>query len=125
MNCGRHCTTALHNAACCGAVAAIRALLAAGADPCAKDTRRWEPIHWAADKGHAEAVSVLLAGGADIEAWTAEGCTPLWIAAATDRAAAVKKLVAAGELLHAAWSALHCEAPGLRCGQVYAGWQCR
>lgn len=56
---GRHLAASLHDAA-----GAIRTLLAAGADPRARDKDGLEPLHWAAEKGQAAAVGVLIGAGA-------------------------------------------------------------
>ena len=57
--------TPLHDAAKAGNAAAISALLAAGADPNAKDKNGETPLHTAASRGHTAAISALLAAGAD------------------------------------------------------------
>lgn len=53
--CGSHRRTALHAAAGEGAVGAIMALLAAGADPRARDVGGAEPLHSAAARGQMDA----------------------------------------------------------------------
>ena len=58
-------------------VAAVKALLKAGADVNGRDGAGWTPLQRAAEEGNAEVVTALLAGGADSEArrgrhdWTA------------------------------------------------------
>jgi hypothetical protein len=90
--------TALDGAARRGDVAAIRSLLAAGAD---RDLRDWGPNGWtalmhAAHKEQAAAVRALLAAGADPNRRSANGATALLIAAGQGEAEIVELLLAAG-----------------------------
>ena len=77
--------------------AAVRALLAAGADAGAVTTTGATALHFAAGSGSAAAVSALLDGGADADArepvW---GQTPLMFAAARARTEAIAVLLARG-----------------------------
>jgi ankyrin repeat protein len=64
---GTHGYTALHAAAFHGNVSAVRALLASGADPAAREDRYWgTPAGWANHAGHTEARDILLDGAIDI-----------------------------------------------------------
>ena len=56
----------------------IEALLAAGADPKARNNGGYTPLHWAASSNKNPAViEALLAAGADAMARTKDGDTPL------------------------------------------------
>ena len=78
--------TTLHSAALSGDVAAIRALLAGGADVNARGENGVTPLHQAVLSGDISAIRALLAGGADVNARGEDRVTPL-------HAAAAKKLV--------------------------------
>jgi ankyrin repeat protein len=69
--------TALHLAARLGRTAAVKALLAAGADPNAGDDLSDTPLHLAAENGRLEAVKLLLAAGARRDLKNKAGQTPL------------------------------------------------
>jgi hypothetical protein len=69
---------------------AVRALLAAGADPRAVDLDGATPLHVAAD---GQAVRILIAAGADLNARTRDGISPLLYAGRED---AVMALLEAG-----------------------------
>jgi ankyrin repeat protein len=58
----------LHKAAAEGSVAGIRAVLATGADPNARDSAGRTPAHVAAFGSHYEVVSALVAGGGVVNA---------------------------------------------------------
>ena len=60
--------TALHYAALGGGVRAAKALLAAGADPNARDNWRDTPLHDAALAGTTEVARLLLNAGAEVSA---------------------------------------------------------
>ena len=96
--------------------AAVKTLLAAGADIEAKDEAGWTPLHWAAQGDSPAVVKALLAGGADVEAFQGtfvdpyhlgwrgggpRGKTPLHVAAGSDSPAVVKALLAAGANIEA------------------------
>lgn len=89
--------TPLHVASRRARAAAVRALLAAGADAGAVTSTGATALHFAAGSGSAAAVSALLDGGADVDArepvW---GQTPLMFAAARARTEAVVVLLARG-----------------------------
>ena len=89
--------TPLHVASRRARAAAVRALLAAGADAGAVTSTGATALHFAAGSGSAAAVSALLDGGADVDArepvW---GQTPLMFAAARARTEAVAVLLARG-----------------------------
>lgn len=64
---GTHGFTALHAAAFNGNLDAVRALLARGADPAAREDRYWgTPAGWANHAGHGEVRDVILEGAIDI-----------------------------------------------------------
>jgi ankyrin repeat protein len=65
----------LHSAAAAANTDTVEALLAAGADPNARQNGGFTPLHSAAQNGDREAVEALLARGADPDAKTDEGKT--------------------------------------------------
>lgn len=67
----------LHIAAVRGDVAAIVALLDAGADIQSRGEHGYSPLHEAVEQGHIEAVRLLLERGASISATTDDGHTPI------------------------------------------------
>ena len=89
--------TPLHVASRSARTAAVRALLAAGADARAVTTTGATALHFAAGAGDAKAVAALLDHGADADArepvW---GQTPLMFAAGAARTAAIAVLLARG-----------------------------
>jgi len=113
-------STALHFAAHRGFADIVAALLAAGADPHAREeTSDTTPLHWAAEGGHAGVARQLLERGADLEArdrWF--GLSPLgWATLVTwapqlhhDRAGATAFLLAAGAR-HDAFTAIAIGSP--------------
>jgi len=60
--------------------AMVRVLLAAGADPAARDARGLTPLHWAAGYGCAQCASLLLSAKAPVDAPSDSGRTPLFTA---------------------------------------------
>lgn len=121
----------LHDAAAKGDEAAVKALLAAGADPNA--TRADDdsaPLHYAAENGHETVVRVLLAAGADPNAKEKDysfddytgggprwGHRPLHYAAQNGHEAVVRVLLAAGAdpnvngpRINGYWTPLHLAA---------------
>lgn len=72
-------STALMHAAASGSVAVMRALLDAGADPGAANSRNATALHWA--QPDAAKVALLLSRGAAVDPKTIEGRTPLYVAA--------------------------------------------
>jgi uncharacterized protein len=67
--------TPLHSAAAAGNNAGVRALLAAGADPNARQDGGFAAIHTAAFTGNEEMADDLIAAGADLSMTTDEGKT--------------------------------------------------
>ena len=65
--------TPLHSAASSGNVAVVRTLLAAGADPTARQSGGWTALHAAARNGDPRMAELLLAAGADPGAVTDDG----------------------------------------------------
>ncbi|BEL05704.1 hypothetical protein Q0Z83_038950 [Actinoplanes sichuanensis] len=90
--------TALHNAAGCGHLDAVRRLLRAGADPRASAR---SPLGAAARCGHVEVAALLLAAGCELEAVT-WGRTSLTDAAMLNQAPMLDFLIAAGANVNAA-----------------------
>ncbi|HEY1170540.1 MAG TPA: ankyrin repeat domain-containing protein [Verrucomicrobiae bacterium] len=72
--------TPLHVAAVRGDVAAIAALLDAGADIQSRGELGNSPLHEAVAQGHLPAVRLLLERGASLTATCEDGCTPLRLA---------------------------------------------
>lgn len=82
---------------------ATAALLAAGADPSARDKQGRTALHHLCDtceiggrKARAQALRWLLRAGADMEAADAEGDTPLMLAVKTPQPSVVRQLLEAG-----------------------------
>ena len=89
--------TALHLAARRGRLAEIKGLLAAGADPNARNgVAKETPLHFAAKRGRASALKALLAAGADPNARDRRGEAPLHWAAGEGHSPLVAALLAAG-----------------------------
>jgi ankyrin repeat protein len=74
----------------------MRALLAAGADPCKAEADGFTPLAWAIRGGSQEAVAMLLEAGADPNQTEGHGRTPLLLAAERGRLALVRLLIEAG-----------------------------
>lgn len=74
-----HLACSYHHAS--GQPALVAALLAAGADPAARDDGGRTPLQWAAGYGCRDCVTLLLKAGADPNARAANGRTPLFSAA--------------------------------------------
>jgi ankyrin repeat protein len=96
--------TALDWAARNGRAGAIRALVAAGADPNALDhgPNGWTALMHAVHKGQRAALAALLAGGADANARARNGTTALMLAAGQGELELVEDLLASGADPHAA-----------------------
>jgi len=94
-------STALMHAAASGTVALMQALVEAGADVNAKNSRAATALHWAA--ADEAKVKLLLLNGAAVNAKTVEGRTPLYAAATIPGAAAsIRHLLEAGADVNAA-----------------------
>jgi ankyrin repeat protein len=88
-------STLLMHGAASGTVSIMQALIDAGADVNAKNSRAATALHWAA--ADAAKVKLLLLNGASVDAKTAEGRTPLFAAATMpNSASAVRHLLEAG-----------------------------
>ena len=83
-------------AARAGDVAAVRSLLADGADVDARQGDGATALHWAAHRGDLELAGVLIDAGADVNAANALDATPLWLASQNGDARLVARLLAAG-----------------------------
>ena len=93
--------TPLHRAARAGWAQAVEALLAAGADPGAKNKEGDQPLHCGALRRAGrqiskEAIQALLAAGADVHAKNAVGLTPLHCACACAEFEVAQALLEAG-----------------------------
>lgn len=88
----------LHDAAEKNDLAAILALLGAGAGPNAKDgAYGWSPLHWAIYRGGIEGIAALLGTGADPNAKDGTyGTSPLHMAAERGDAETIAALLGAG-----------------------------
>jgi len=86
----------LHSAVAQGGVESVKALLAAGADPNARQQGGFTPLLVAAAKGNLEIVKLLLLNGADPNGRNDAGATPLTLAAARRHADVIALLVAKG-----------------------------
>jgi ankyrin repeat protein len=84
------------DAAMRGDLAAVRALVAQGADVNAPQKDGATALHWAVFKGHREMVRLLLRAGANPRAANREGATPLWLAAVNGDAVTIEALLEAG-----------------------------
>jgi ankyrin repeat protein/mono/diheme cytochrome c family protein len=94
-------STALMHAAASGTVAIMQALVDAGADVNAKNSRAATALHWAAADD--AKVKLLLLNGAAVNAKTVEGRTPLYAAATMPGgAASIRHLLEAGADVNAA-----------------------
>lgn len=94
-------STALMHAAASGTVTIMQALVDAGADVNAKNSRSATALHWAV--GDEAKVKLLLLNGAATNAKTVEGRTPLYAAATMPGgAASVRHLLEAGADVNAA-----------------------
>jgi ankyrin repeat protein len=88
--------TGLHAAAAKGDAAAIRTLVAGGADANARDAHGRTPLHVAAHGSHADAARALVAGGADPRALDSQRYDAVTIAAVRDDIAMLKTALALG-----------------------------
>ena len=89
-------TPPLVDAARDGDIAAVRALLAQGADVDAAEADGTSALHWASYRDDVETVGLLLDAGADVDVTNDLGATPLWTAGQNGSAAMVRRLLAAG-----------------------------
>jgi hypothetical protein len=80
-----------------GVPAAVKTLLAHGADVNAKESWRGQTaLMWAAAEGHAETIELLLEAGAQVNARSNTGWTAMLFAAREGKIPAVKALLAGG-----------------------------
>lgn len=80
-------------------LAAVRELLAGGADLHAHDTLQGRTaLHQAAAEGHAPVVQALLAAGAEVNEGDSSGQTPLLCASVNGHGLVAQELLAAGQL---------------------------
>ena len=87
----------LADAAMKGDAAAVRSLLAGGADVNAARGDGMTALHWAAETGNAEITEILVAGGAILEVTTRLGAyTPLHVAGRKGAAEVIRVLLDAG-----------------------------
>ena len=94
-------STVLMHAAATGTIPIMQAVIDAGADVNAKNTRAATALHWAV--GDAAKVKLLLLNGASVDAKTVEGRTPLFAAATMPGGVAVMRhLLEAGADVNAA-----------------------
>ncbi len=94
--------TPLARAAAAGDSAAMRDLLAAGADSDQPDSGGWTPLQWAARNGRTEAIEILAGAGARVDLpGGRNGWTPLMHAVHKDQTEAVRALLAAGANVNA------------------------
>jgi len=80
-----------------GNLAAVRAVLDAGADVNQQDEHGWTPLNWASGKGDVAAIQLLLEKGADVLKVGTDQRTPYLIAAAAGRVEAMRLLKDAEE----------------------------
>ena len=93
----KHGSTALH-AVCHNTdnpAEIARILIAAGADPNARDDHRWTPLLNCVDENSPETVDVLLKAGADVNAQTGDGTSALMLAVDDNLSAVADLLIAA------------------------------
>ena len=95
-------TPAIIEAARAEDAAAVRSLIAGGADADARQPDGATALHWAAYRDHHETAALLIEAGADVNAANAFGATPLWLAADNGSGAMVERLLAAGADVNAA-----------------------
>ena len=84
------------DAARAGDVAAVRALVADGADVDAGQGDGATALHWAAHRSDLALAEVLIDAGAEVDAANALGATPLWLASMNGDTPLVGRLLAAG-----------------------------
>ncbi len=101
----------LVNAAHNGDLAAVKKLIAAGANVNARNANGERPLHSASRKGHEVIAAKLIAAGAHVNAADVNGETPLHMASRKGYEGIVAKLIAAGANINAkdddGWRPLH------------------
>jgi 26S proteasome non-ATPase regulatory subunit 10 len=91
----------LHEATRRGDAAAVRRLLAEGADPNQTDSLGRTALHYAVSKGYLEVVEILLDGGAEVNPPDQDGFQPLHRAAQSGHKAMAERLIRHGADLEA------------------------
>jgi len=87
--------TALHSAVSRMRAGIVRRLLAAGANPNARQSAGWTPLHSAAHNGDLASVELLLGAGADPSATNDEGRSVIGLAEEHGDAATIERILAA------------------------------
>ncbi len=87
---------ALHNAVQAGDIEVLKAMLAAGVDLDARDSRSWTALMHAVNQGSPLLVSMLLEAGADVNIRALDGATALFMAAAHGHTEIIELLMKAG-----------------------------
>ena len=88
--------TPLHQAAVCGHVSTLKAMLKAGCPVDVVGGNGDSVLHYAAEGGNAEVIRVVLSTGCDINATANDGWTPLHVAAGKGKTEAALELIRHG-----------------------------
>jgi len=90
------CRSELVNAIVLNDIAAVKTLIAGGADVNEKNPDNYSPLHWAAEKGRTEIASLLIEKGADVNLRSEIYGTPLVVASYQGNRDMVKLLLEKG-----------------------------